>query len=207
MAKQRVYHWTTSIRLHHAANLISMAVLVFTGFYIHSPFMAGATETMGWVRWFHLLAAYILLFGLIIRIYLMFFSRATADWKELLPLPRNLANIPDIALYYMFVKGSHKHYERYNPLQALAYLFMGIMILVMAMTGFAMHTGWLHHTFNWVNIALGGEPITRIVHFLGMWLLIVVTFVHVYFVFRQNVLDHDRCFMSMIDGYSLQDAE
>ncbi|MGA2192819.1 MAG: Ni/Fe-hydrogenase, b-type cytochrome subunit [Nitrospirota bacterium] len=207
MAKQKVYHWTTTIRLHHWINLLALAVLVFTGFYIYSPFLSGGTETMGWIRWFHLLAAYVVVFALIVRIYLMFNSRAAADWKELLPLPRNLANIPDVVLYYMFVTNKHKHYERYNPLQALAYVFMGVMILVMAVTGFALHTGWLHSSFDWVNGVLGGEPNTRVVHFLGMWLLIVVTLVHLYFAIRQNACDKDRCLMSMIDGYCLKDSE
>jgi len=206
MAKQRVYHWTAAIRMHHFVNLVAMVVLVFTGFYIHSPFMAGGEETMAWMRWSHLIAAYLLLFGLVARIYLMFNSREAADWKELLPLPGNLANLPDIAMYYLFIKNTHRHYERYNPLQALAYVFMGVMIFVMAMTGFALHTGWLHNSFAWVNALLGGVMITRMVHFLGMWLLIIVSFVHVYFVLRQNALDHDRCFMSMIDGYCLKEA-
>ena len=156
MAKQRVYHWTAAIRMHHFVNLVAMVVLVFTGFYIHSPFMAGGEETMAWMRWSHLIAAYLLLFGLVARIYLMFNSREAADWKELLPLPGNLANLPDIAMYYLFIKNTHKHYERYNPLQALAYVFMGVMIFVMAMTGFALHTGWLHNSFAWVNALLGG---------------------------------------------------
>ena len=164
-------------------------------------------ETMAWMRWLHLVSAYALIFGLIVRLYLMFNSATAADWKELLPLPRNLANIPDIAAYYLFIKDTHRHYERYNPLQALAYLFMGIMIIVMAMTGFALHTGWLHASFAWVNALLGGVMYTRLVHFLSMWLLIILSGVHVYFVLRQNALDKDRTFMSMVDGYTLREPE
>jgi Ni,Fe-hydrogenase I cytochrome b subunit len=53
---------------------------------------------------------------------------------------------------------------------------------------------------------LGGVMITRIVHFLGMWVLILLTLVHVYFVLRQNSLDRDRTLMSMVDGYCIRDA-
>ena len=207
MAKQMVYHWTAAVRLQHWVHVASMTVLVFTGFYIHSPFMAGATETMAWMRWFHLVAAYFLIFGLIMRIYLMFNSRVAADWKELLPLPGNLANIPDILGYYLFLKPAHKRYHRYNPLQAFAYLLMGLTIFVMAATGFALRTGWLYTSFAWVNPMLGGVMITRVVHFLCMWLLIVLTAVHVYFVIRQNAVDNDRTVMSMVDGYVMREPE
>ncbi|HEY3346012.1 MAG TPA: Ni/Fe-hydrogenase, b-type cytochrome subunit [Nitrospirota bacterium] len=205
MAKKLVYHWTAAVRIHHWVNLVALTLLVITGFYIHSPFMQGGGETMAWTRIVHLWMAYVLLFGLIARIYLMFNSRTGADWKELLPLPSNLKNIPDIALYYAFITNTHKHYSRYNPLQGLTYLFIGVMILFMAATGFALHTGWLHAQFNWVNTLVGGVMITRILHFFGMWILIIVSFMHVYFVLRQNALDHDRCFMSMFDGYCLKD--
>lgn len=207
MAKQRVYHWTGAVRLQHWVHVVSMVVLVFTGFYIHSPFMAGATETMAWMRWFHLVSAYFLVFGVIMRIYLMFNSRVAADWKELFPLPSNLANLPDIIAYYLFLKRTHKHYHRYNPLQALAYLGMVLLIFGMAATGFALHSGWLHQSFNWVNPAVGSLMMTRVLHFLGMWLLIVLTAVHVYFVIRQNVVDQDRTFMSMVDGYAMREPE
>lgn len=205
MAKKMVYHWTAAVRIHHWVNFAALAVLTFTGFYLYSPFMAGASETMAWNRSFHLVAGYVLLFGLIIRIYLMFNSRTQADWKELLPLPRNLVKIPDVLAYYVFLKTSHKPYNRYNPLQAFTYFLMGLTILVMAATGFALHTGWLHDSFAWVNTLLGGLPITRVVHFLGMWLLIILTMIHVYFVLRQNALEKDRTFMSMFDGYSLRE--
>ena len=205
MAKKMVYHWTAAVRIHHWVNFAALAVLTFTGFYIYSPFMAGASETMAWNRFFHLVAGYVLVFGLIIRIYLMFNSRTQADWKELLPLPRNLANLPDVLAYYLFLKDTHKPYRRYNPLQGLTYFLMGLAILVMAATGFALHTGWLHGSFAWVNALLGGLPITRVVHFLGMWLLIILTMIHVYFVIRQNALEKDRTFMSMFDGYTLKE--
>lgn len=206
MAKERVYHWTAPIRLQHWVHVTSMALLIFTGFYIHSPFLAGGTDTMAWNRFFHFLAAYFLIFGFLMRAYLMFNSKEAADWRELLPLPQNLKDIPDVLGYYLFIKSSHKTYKRYNPLQALTYFVMGLLILVLAATGFALHTGWLHSNFAWVNTMLGGLSVTRVVHFLGMWLLIVLTTVHIYFVLRQNALEKDRTLMSMVDGYVIKET-
>jgi Ni/Fe-hydrogenase 1 B-type cytochrome subunit len=206
MPKAKVYHWTLAVRTQHWLHVGAIIVLVATGFYIHNPYMAGKSEMMAWMRWFHLVAAYILIFGFLARFYLMFNSREAADWKELCPLPQNLKNIPDIAAYYLFMKDTHKHYHRYNPLQALAYVMMGLMVVLMFITGAALRAGWLHSTFAWVNPMLGGVMITRIAHFLGMWVLILLTLVHVYFVLRQNALDRDRTLMSMVDGYCVRDA-
>ncbi|MGA2192274.1 MAG: Ni/Fe-hydrogenase, b-type cytochrome subunit [Nitrospirota bacterium] len=206
MAKPKIYHWSAAFRVQHWVHLAAIIALVITGFYIHRPYIAGAEETMAWMRWVHLVAAYFLMFALVWRVYLMFNSQSAADWREILPLWRNLKHIPDIASYYLFMKNTHRHYHRYNPLQALAYTLMGLTVICMVFTGFALHTGWLHAEFAWVNPLLGGLMYTRIVHYFGMWLLIVLSLVHLYFVIRQDALDGDRTLLSMIDGYCLREA-
>ena len=59
--------------------------------------------------------------GLVVRVYMAFKSTFDADWKDF-GIIENIKNIPDILGYYLFIKGSHKDYRKYNPLQALAYL-------------------------------------------------------------------------------------
>jgi len=201
MSGTKVYHWTAAVRIEHWWHAASMIVLIATGFYIHSPYIAGGDDTMAWMRFFHFVAMYILIFGLIVRTYLAFFSRSAADWKELFPLPRNFADIPDMMAYYLFLKDTHKQYGRYNPLQGLVYFVMGVIILIMAATGFALHEGWLHAQFVWVNVLLGGDEVTRLVHFLGMWVLICMSVVHIYFVIREGLVEKNRILLSMVDGY------
>jgi len=77
---------------------------------------------------------------------------------------------------------------------------MGLLILIMAATGFALYTGWLHTWFAWVNTLLGGVSTTRVVHYLGMWALIYLSAIHIYMVIRQTLLQKDRTLMSMVDG-------
>ncbi len=201
MAKERVYHWTAAIRIEHWWHAAAMIALIATGFYIHSPYIAGGDDTMAWMRFIHFVSMYVLIFGFIVRVYLAFFSRTAADWKELFPLPRNLTDVPDMLAYYLFLKDTHKEYGRYNPLQGLVYFLMGVIILIMTATGFALYDGWLHGSFLWVNTLLGGDEVTRLVHFLGMWVLICMSVVHIYFVIRENVVSRDRTILSMVDGY------
>lgn len=207
MAKQRVYHWSAAFRIQHWLHLAAILTLVFTGFYIHSAFYPGTGESMAWNRWFHFVGAYVLVFAFIFRVYLMFSSYEGADWKEILPLWRNVKHIPDITAYYLFMKDTHRHYHRYNPLQALAYTAMGLCVIVMACTGFALRDGWLHSEFAWVNNLLGGLVYTRLVHFFGMWALIVLSLIHLYFAIRQTIVDKDRALMSMVDGYCYREVE
>jgi len=197
----KVYHWTAAVRIEHWWHAAAMVALTATGFYIHSPFMAGGTETMAWMRFIHFVSMYILIFGLIMRVYLSINSKTMPDLMDMLPTPRNLKGIPDVLACYLFLKDSHADYGRYNPLQGLAYFIMGLLLLVMAATGFALYDGWLHTSFAWVNPLLGGAPYTRVVHYLGMWALICLSLVHIYFVIRQDKLAKDRTLMSMVDGY------
>lgn len=201
MTAKRIYHWTVGVRIQHWWHVAAMLILIYSGFYIHMPFMEGGQDTMAWMRFSHFVSMYILIFGLIFRVYLSFNSKEQSDWKELLPTPGNLAGIPEMIAYYLFMKDSHRPYKRYNPLQGLVYFLMAILLFVMAATGFALYDGWLSGSFMWVNGMLGGDEVTRVVHFLGMWVLICMTAVHIYFVLRENMLEKNRTLMSMVDGY------
>lgn len=201
MGGKRVYTWTKAVRIEHWWHVAAMVGLIASGFYIHMPYMAGGGETMAWMRFIHFVSMYVLIFGLIFRVYLAFNNGEHTDWKEMFPLPRNLKGIPDMLAFYLFMKDTHGDYGKYNPLQGTAYFVMGLVIIVMTCTGFALYDGWLSSSFAWVLPLLGGEHVTRIVHYLGMWVLICLTLVHLYFVIRQDMLEKDRTLMSMIDGY------
>ena len=202
----RVYHWTANVRANHWLRFLSFVALLITGLYIHNPFMSGE-HMMTWNRFIHLVAGYGMLFVLIFRTYMMFFSpnKEERDWAELFPTPANLAKLPQLIKYYMFLSNEHPTYKRYNPIQGPVYVLMALLIMMMAVTGLAIHHGgWLSGSFAWVNTMLGGEPVTRVVHVLGMWVMIALVLAHIYLVLRQDMLEKDRTFMSMIDGYVLR---
>jgi Ni/Fe-hydrogenase 1 B-type cytochrome subunit len=206
MTKKRIYVWSAAVRLEHWVHVLAMTGLIFTGFYIHSPFLEGGEAVMAWMRFIHFVSMYALIFGLIFRVYIAFNPNDSGDWKELFPLPRNLAGIPEMLAYYLFIKDTHKPYDRYNPLQGLVYFLMGVMLLVMIFTGFAMYDGWLSSSFGWVNVMLGGLAVTHLVHYLGMWILICMAVVHLYFVIIVNLMERNRMLLSMVDGWGLKDS-
>jgi Ni/Fe-hydrogenase 1 B-type cytochrome subunit len=211
MTDELTKEWSTAYILDHWVRVISIAVLIFTGVYIHTPFIAGGPDStiMATTRFFHFIAAYALILGLIVRVYMAFKSTFDADWRDF-SVFENLKNVPDVLGYYLFFKGSHKDYRRYNPLQALAYLFTGLVIVFAALTGAAVYRGNLFgifacpDRFRWVSTMLGGESYTRIWHILAMWYFIVFVLIHVYLAISITLVNKDRTLTSIFTGYKLK---
>jgi len=201
--KQKIYHWSLAARIQHWIRAISIFILIFTGFYIHSPFIAGKDGfLMAMMRMTHLIFAYILVIGIFVRLYFSFRQDIIGDWKEFNPI-KNLKNVPDILMYYLFLKKSHKKYQRYNPIQAIVYYTLAVLILLQAITGFAVYSGapLLHQAFNWVNILLGGETYTRIVHYIITWIFVIFIPIHIYLGILQTIEQKDSSFFSIFTGY------
>jgi len=213
MEREYEYSWNLTYRIDHWVRVLALVVLVFTGFYIHWPFLPGGEPggfaVMAWMRFAHFTAAYIFILGLVVRLYLAFNSRFDADWRDFGVL-RNLRNIPDILLYYLFLKDTHKEYRRYNPMQALTYLFWIFLVIFLALTGFAIYRGRVFgiipapDSFYWVNMLLGGEQNTRIWHFLAMWVFIITIAIHVYMATMTTWIRRDHTVRSMLSGYKLK---
>jgi len=211
MEKKLVREWSLGYILEHWTRVLSIIILTFTGLYIYWPFIAGGPDSfiMAWMRFFHFVAAYTLILGLVVRIYMAFKSTFDSDWKDF-SVVENVKNVPDILGYYLFMKGTHKEYRKYNPLQALAYLGVAAMIIFTALTGAALYHGKLFgfiacpDSFRWVSTMLGGESMTRVLHILAMWFFIVFLMIHVYMSIMITMVNKDRSLTSIFTGYKLK---
>jgi len=211
MEKRLEKDWSIGYILDHWIRVIAIAVLIFTGIYIRHPFIAGGPDStiMATMRFLHFVCAYVLILGLIIRVYMAFKSTFDADWKDF-SLIENVKNIPDVLGYYLFIKKSHKKYRRYNPLQALAYLFTGVVIVLTFLTGGALYHGTMFmifkapDSFRWVSDLLGGESYTRIWHILFMWYFIIFLLIHIYLAITISMIEKDKTLSSIFTGYKLK---
>ena len=211
MANEMIKEWSLGYIVEHWTRVIAIAVLTFTGLYIHFPFITGGPESfiMAWNRFFHFVAAYALILGLVIRVYMAFKSTFDSDWKDF-SLVENVKNIPDILGYYLFIKGSHKDYRKYNPLQALFYLVTALVVIFSGLTGGAIYHGnafgfiTCPDSFRWVIAMLGGESYTRIWHILTMWYFIIFVLVHMYMAIMISMVNKDKSFTSIFTGYKLK---
>jgi Ni/Fe-hydrogenase 1 B-type cytochrome subunit len=212
------YRWNWAYRIDHWVRVASIVVLVITGFYIHrpSPTFAGATpdqwsELMSQVLFAHYVAGYVFTLTLVTRVYRAFNSKFDADWRDFVSW-QIIRDMPQTLLYFLFLRKRHKKYRRYDPLQALTYLFMAVLAVVQILTGFALYHGTVFglaapDSFRWVSYVLGGDSNTRLVHYLNMWVFVVFTLVHVYMAAMVSWTERDQSFRSIFTGYKLKSPE
>ena len=209
------YRWNWAYRIDHWVRVAAIVVLVVTGVYIHWPptrFPGYETdhwpELMSWMRFAHFVAGYVFTGALVVRVYRAFNSRFDADWRDFVSW-QTIRDVPEITLYFLFLRKTHKKYRRYDPLQALAYLFMAVVAVVQILTGFALYHGSVFglsapDSFRWVQHLLGGDSNTRLVHYLGMWIFVVFAIVHVYMAAVVASTQRDHSFRSIFTGYRLK---
>jgi Ni/Fe-hydrogenase 1 B-type cytochrome subunit len=171
--------------LMHWAHLLSIAVLTFTGLYIHWPFFAGA---MGIMRSFHFVFMFVLIFIALLRVYWAFFGAGSAvtggmvrqpDYKYFGPQRENRGTILGTLKYYLFLQSDSPPVVKYNGLQKGTYIFWLILIVLQAITGFALWTPTAAALLP-LTYALGGVEYMRMYHYLIMWLFLITTAIHIY---------------------------
>ena len=208
-----VKEWTLAIRLNHWAMALSIFILIVTGFYIATPFTITQGETvdkffMGNVRFVHLLFGVFLVFLFIWRIYLAFFSRFHADWKDFLAFT-NIPNfIHQIKFYLLITKEGPEYKTLYGPLQSLAYLGLLFMVFVICITGLIlMGTGYhagltaVAYTILYpVENLLGGLAMVRYIHHVFTWFFVLFIVVHIYMAFWYDFVLKKGTVSSMISG-------
>jgi Ni/Fe-hydrogenase 1 B-type cytochrome subunit len=205
--------WSTAIRWNHWLMAFSIVVLVVTGFYIADPFTISEGETvqkmfMGNVRFYHILFGVILCFLLVWRLYLAFFSRFHADWKDFFAWTNLKNGIKQVRFYLLVSKEPPEHTHLYGPLQSLAYAGLLGMVFLMVLTGLIMMgagygTGLTAFVYKFVRPFgnwMGGLATVRWIHHILMWGVILFLPVHIYMAFWYDVIFKEGTVSSMISG-------
>ena len=138
--RQPIKEWSVPIRINHWGMVISIFILIATGFYIAGPFTVYEGETvkkffMGDVRFVHILFGVFLSFIFIWRVYLAFFSKFHADWKDFFAFTDWPNTVKQLKFYALVSKEPAEHKYLYGPMQSLAYGGLMVMILFIVLTG------------------------------------------------------------------------
>ncbi len=214
METRPVKEWSAAIMINHWAMAIAVVVLIVTGFYIASPFTIYSGETvnkffMGNMRYVHILFGIFLMFIFIWRIYLAFFSKFHADWKDFFSWLNFDCTWKQIKFYLLIEKESPPHEDCiYGPMQALAYSGLFLMIFLIVITGLILmgagyhagFTAFFYKILKPVENMLGGLAIVRYVHHILTWLFILFIIVHVYMAFWYDAVLKEGTVSSMIGG-------
>ncbi|MHB0991062.1 MAG: Ni/Fe-hydrogenase, b-type cytochrome subunit [Burkholderiales bacterium] len=213
-----VYVYEAPLRLWHWVNALAITVLAVTGYFIGSPLPtqpgeASANFLMGDIRFTHFAAGYVLVIGLLGRIYWAFVGNHHARqlflppifnrqwWKEVLFEMR----------WYAFLEKFPNKYIGHNPLAVMAMLLLFIFPLIfMIITGFALYGqgtqagSWANTLFtSWVLPLLGGGQNVHTWHHLMMWVIITFIIIHVYVAVREDIMSRQSMVSTMISGWRM----
>lgn len=209
-----VYVYEAPVRIWHWVNALAITVLAVTGFLIAAPLWTTtgeATNTfwMGYVRFTHFVAGYVLAVGLIGRLYWAIVGNHHA--RQLVTLPvwdrQWWDDMWYMARWYLFLTKDARKFTGHNPLShvAMVLVFLTAMI-VMVFTGFGMYaegTGmgsWQHAVFGWVIDLAGNSQNLHTIHHMGMWVLILFVMIHIYTAVREDIMSRQTLISTMVNG-------
>lgn len=215
------YVFSAPTRIFHWVMVVCVTVLLGTGLYIGNPFFLGTQGqeatfavtnvfSMEKMRFYHFVAAYLLLSFFILRCYGWIINKG----DRLLPRfwTRHFwEGLVDTTLHYTFLRFQHRPYLR-NSLARSSYLAIYLLLLTEAVTGMAMYVmitpnSWPASLFGPINHLLGDEYTVHIVHHYIAWILVIFVIVHVYMATRADWMEKGGEVSGMISGVKFYDEE
>lgn len=203
---ERLYVWQLPVRLTHWLLFFSILVLSATGYYIGHPFFGGGL-VMAKVRTVHLYASIVFTLSVLVRVYWSFVGNRYARWSEFIPVTLGrLRSFWQATLFYTFLSREPVEYEGHNGLAGFTYAVIFAVYFVMIATGLALYTvyapiGSPMNAFRSFIPIFGGLQIARLIHHIGMWVILIFMVAHVYFVVLYSVVEHLGIFDSILSGF------
>ena len=208
--KFKRYVWQLPVRWSHWSNALAIVILSVTGFFIGTPFSFGASPsdfTMGWIRFFHFVAAYAFTVSLASRVAWSFTGNEFSGWRAFLPFfsVKGRQKMVKMLRYYLFLDKEVPETIGHNPLATTAYLALFGLFLVMILTGFSLYAahapgGVMNRSlgFMYSSFSLQGM---RLTHHLCMWFIFGFAINHIYSAWLMDIKEHGGEISSMFSGY------
>jgi Ni/Fe-hydrogenase 1 B-type cytochrome subunit len=182
-----LYVWQYPMRLFHWGMVISLAVLSFTGYYIHNPFIVGQVNPflMGEFRFVHEVFGMILIALFILRVYLYFTGNRWVRWRQYVPLTKaQFQEMVNVAKFYMFINPEPVSKIGHNAMAACSYIGLMFLLFVEIVTGLVFfnvlrHSPILTFFVGWIPHFIS-LPTMRLIHFLLMYVFIAFGVFHVH---------------------------
>jgi Ni/Fe-hydrogenase 1 B-type cytochrome subunit len=175
-----IFKHTIVTRIMHGLHLISMIMLILTGFYIYAPATFKIFPNMDVARYVHFIFMYLIGWTMIYKTYYII---ATGEIEDLIFRWRDLLELPSLIKHYtydIFVGIPEKDtgkYRKYNCGQRLVYSMWPILLLIQGITGIAMY-----FTERWAKFSnlFGGIQNLKFIHFVICWLFVLTVVAHFY---------------------------
>ncbi len=210
-----VYVFEAPVRIWHWVNALAITVLAVTGYFIGSPLPtqpgeASANYLMGYIRFAHFAAGYLLAVGILGRLYWAVVGNHHARELFWVPIFQRAywVEMWGMVKWYAFVSARPGRYVGHNPLARFAMFFAFFLLtLFMIVTGFALYGegsqmgSWQERMFGWVIPLFGQSQDVHTWHHVGMWGLICFVIIHVYAAIREDIMGRSSVVSTMISGH------
>jgi Ni/Fe-hydrogenase 1 B-type cytochrome subunit len=211
-----IYVYQFPVRIWHLTNAFAIAILLLTGYFIGSPppSLSGQASDhylMGYIRFAHFTAAYILIIGLIHRTYWAFVGNSHAREIFVLPLTDKMwwEDVYHELKRYLFLEHVARKYVGHNPIATITIHFLFLWgITFMAVTGLALYgeaqgmSSWQYTLFSsWLIPLFGNSQNLHTYHHLGAWLILIFVIIHVYGAVRDELLGNQSIMSTIVSGY------
>jgi len=212
-----VYVYEAPVRIWHWVTVACILVLCITGYFIGSPLPTQPGEAsdnylMGYIRFAHFAAGYVLAAAFVGRIYWAFVGNDNARELFILPVWRGQwwKEVLRELRWYLFMEKTPKKYVGHNPLGQLAmFCFFVIGNIFMILTGFALYSegtgagSWADRMFGWVRLLFDQSQDLHTWHHLGMWYIITFVMIHVYVAVREDIMSRQSLISTMVSGWRM----
>jgi Ni/Fe-hydrogenase 1 B-type cytochrome subunit len=207
--------FTPFYRWHHWIRVLSIVVLLVTGFYISVPFIIPAVnaEPTNFVnaefRAVHQIFGFVMISMFIGKTYYFFFSKKNRmeinSFKDLFSVKNWVSQVG----YYLFISKHPKLSGAYNVVQLMAYFIFYIAITGLIITGLILYVhnyhnglgGLLYGSMRYLEAMSGGMAFIRELHHVLMWGVILFIVGHIYMVVFNAVYGKEGTVDSIFSGY------
>ena len=144
------YEFSLGLRWTHWIRFFMMIVLIATGFYLSYVFISPKPSTEptlflhAEIRFWHLVAGFILIGATLYKTYLFFFDRVSKKERVSLLSAINPKTLIQQVLYYLYLTKAPAYKGCYNPMQFWAYVFLYFLLYVVCVTGLILYVHVYH---------------------------------------------------------------
>jgi Ni/Fe-hydrogenase 1 B-type cytochrome subunit len=211
-----IYVYQFPVRIWHLTNAFAIAVLLVTGYFIGSPppTLSGEASDhflMGYIRFAHFTAAFILIVGLLHRTYWAFIGNGFAREIFFLPIKDNKwwGDVFHEVRRYLFLERVARKYVGHNPVATIVIHFLFLWVITfMAVSGLALFgegagmSSWQYTLFSsWIIPLFGNSQNLHTYHHLGAWFILIFIIIHVYGAVRDELVGNQSIMSTIVSGY------
>jgi Ni/Fe-hydrogenase 1 B-type cytochrome subunit len=192
---KRARVWSAPLRFAHWTLAATTLALLSSGWLLSQP---GANALHASARALHLTAGYLLCLALFVRLYLLFFGKGPAHWRDFLP---SGTTVHQMLLFYITAgRMPLPAYYAHNPLWGPLYLVLFAVLTLTAASGLALALGGPDARAYYEGVPVVFGYTTPDLHAAALPLLAAFALLHLIAVFMHDWRGRGTEVSAMISG-------